>query len=144
MITFYLNGEEKSYNGNLDDSLLNYLRNTAGITTVKSGCAPQGACGACTIIIDGKAKPSCTMPMKKIDGKSIITQEGLNEYKKRVFTRAFVEKSGIQCGFCIPGIVMRAAAFLDENSNPSRSDIEKMLHPHICRCTGYKKIIDAF
>ena len=140
---FKLNGIEKEYNGNPELSLLKYLRNIEGITSVKDGCSPQAACGACTVIINNESRLSCVTPMKKVEGKSVITPEGLDEYRKRVFTNAFVEKSGVQCGFCIPGIVMQANVLLDKNPNPNRNEIANALQPNLCRCTGYKKIIDS-
>ncbi len=140
---FKLNGIEKEYNGNPELSLLKYLRDVEGITSVKDGCSPQAACGACTVIVDNESKLSCVTPMKKIEGKSVITPEGLDEFRKRVFTNAFVEKSGVQCGFCIPGIVMQANVLLDKNPSPTRDEIANALQPNLCRCTGYKKIIDS-
>ena len=140
---FYLNGIEKNYNENLEITLLKYLREHENIITVKDGCSPQSGCGACSVLIDGVAKLACITPLKKIEGKSVITHDGLDDYTKRVFTNAFVEKSGVQCGFCIPGIVMQAIALLNRNSSPSRKEIAVALQPNICRCTGYKKIIDS-
>ncbi len=140
---FYLNGKEKEYNGNPDLTLLNYLREIEGITTVKEGCSPQSGCGACSVLINDLAQISCITPMKKVEGKSVVTQEGLDDYKKRIFTNAFVEKSGVQCGFCIPGIVMQSVSLLNRNPNPTRHQIAVGLQSNICRCTGYKKIIDA-
>ena len=140
---FYLNGIEKEYNGDIEISLLKYLREIEGLTSVKDGCSPQAACGACSVIIDNKAKLSCVYPMRKVEGKYVVTPEGLDEYRKRVFTNAFVEKSGVQCGFCIPGIVMQANVLLDKNPNPTRKEIAQALQPNICRCTGYVKIIDS-
>ncbi len=140
---FKLNGIEKEYSGNPELSLLKYLREIEEITSVKDGCSPQAACGACTVIIDNQSKLSCATPMKKIEGKSVITPEGLDEFRKRVFTNAFVEKSGVQCGFCIPGIVMQANVLIDKNPNPTRYEIAQALQPNLCRCTGYKKIIDS-
>ncbi len=140
---FYLNGIEKTFTGNPELSLLSYIRDVEGIITVKDGCSPQGGCGACSVLIDGRAQLSCITPMKRIEGKHIVTQEGLDEYRQRVFTNAFVEKSGVQCGFCIPGIVMQAVALVEKNPSPTRKDIERSLQSNICRCTGYKKIIDA-
>ncbi|MEN8193496.1 MAG: selenium-dependent xanthine dehydrogenase [Bacteroidota bacterium] len=138
-----LNGIEKEYTGNPELSLLKYLREVEGITSVKDGCSPQAACGACTVIIDNEPKLSCVTPMRKIEGKSVVTPEGLDEYRKRIFTNAFVEKSGVQCGFCIPGIVMQANVLIDKNPQPTRNEIAKALQPNLCRCTGYKKIIDS-
>ena len=140
---FYLNGKEKEYNGAPELSLLKYLREIENITSVKDGCSGQAACGACTVQLDDKSVLSCVTPMKKVEGKSVITPEGIDEFKQRVFTNAFVEKSGVQCGFCTPGIVMQAKVLLDKNPNPSREEIARALQPNICRCTGYKKIIDS-
>lgn len=140
---FYLNGLEKYFDGDADLPLLKYIRDVEKITTVKDGCSPQASCGSCTVQVDGKATLSCVTPMKKVEGKHIITTDGLDEYRKRVFTNAFVSKSGVQCGFCIPGIVMQANALLEINSNPTRKEIANALQPNLCRCTGYVKIIDS-
>ena len=140
---FKLNGIEKEFNGNPELSLLKYLRDVEGITSVKDGCSPQAACGSCTVQIDDESKLSCVTPMKKVEKKSVVTTEGLEKYRKRVFTNAFVEKSGVQCGFCIPGIVMQANVLIDKNPQPTRREIALALQPNLCRCTGYKKIIDS-
>ncbi len=140
---FYLNGNEKEFSGDENLSLLTYLREVENITSVKDGCSGQASCGACTVQIDDKSALSCITPMKKIEGKRIITPEGLDEFKQRVFTNAFVSKSGVQCGFCTPGIVMQANVLLNKNPNPTRDEIAGALQPNICRCTGYKKIIDS-
>jgi selenium-dependent xanthine dehydrogenase len=140
---FYLNGIEKEYSGDPELSLLKFLREDEHITSVKDGCSPQAACGACTVQIDDKAMLSCVTPMRKIEGKHVITTDGLSEYRKRVFTNAFVEKSGVQCGFCIPGIVMQASVLIDKNPTPTRQQIAQALQPNLCRCTGYVKIIDS-
>ncbi len=140
---FYLNGVEKEYTGDLNLTLLKYLREVENITSVKDGCSGQAVCGACTVQIDGKPKLSCVIKMGKLEGASVVTPEGLDEYRQRVFTNAFVAKSGVQCGFCTPGIVMQADALLRENPNPTREEIAKAIQPNLCRCTGYKKIIDS-
>jgi xanthine dehydrogenase molybdenum-binding subunit len=140
---FTLNGTPKTYQGDPDLPLLTYLREIEGITSPKDGCAPQAACGCCAVQVGDKALLSCVTPMKKIEGVSVVTTEGLGEYRQNVFANAFVSKGGVQCGFCIPGIVMQANNLIDKNPEPSRSDIEQALTPHLCRCTGYKKIIDA-
>ena len=140
---FYLNGKEKEYLGDPELSLLKYLRDIEGIITVKDGCSPQGGCGACSVLIDDRAQLSCITPMSRIEGKYVVTPDGLDDYRKRVFTNAFVEKSGVQCGFCIPGIVMRSVDLLSKNPNPSRNEIQRKLRSNICRCTGYTKIIEA-
>ncbi len=140
---FKLNGIEKEYNDNLELSLLKYLRNVENITTVKDGCSGQASCGSCTVELNGKAVLSCVTPMKKVEGLEIITPDGLSEYKQKVFANAFVEKGGTQCGFCTPGIVMRADVLIQQNANPSREEIVNSLTPHLCRCTGYKKVVDS-
>lgn len=140
---FLLNGMERSYEGDGELPLLTYLRDHEGIISPKDGCAPQAACGCCVVQVDEKAVLSCVTPMSKLDGARITTTEGLGDYRQNVFANAFVEKGGVQCGFCIPGIVMQANNLINHNPEPSRDDIAKALHPHLCRCTGYKKIVDA-
>ncbi len=140
---FTLNNISKSYNGNPELPLLTYLREIEGITSAKDGCAPQAACGACTVELNGKAVLSCVIPMSKVENGVVVTTEGLGEYKQRVIANAFVEKCGVQCGFCIPGIVMQANVLIKNNPAPSRDEIANALTPNLCRCTGYKKIIDA-
>ncbi|PIQ08922.1 MAG: selenium-dependent xanthine dehydrogenase [Ignavibacteriales bacterium CG18_big_fil_WC_8_21_14_2_50_31_20] len=140
---FVLNGIEKEFNGDLDLSLLKYLRNIEGITTVKDGCSGQATCGSCTVDLNGEAVLSCVTSMRKIENLKVITTDGLGDYKQKVFANAFVEKGGTQCGFCTPGIVMRANALIQRNAKPTREQIVTSLTPHLCRCTGYKKVIDS-
>ncbi len=140
---FYLNGIEKEFSGDENLSLLTYLREIENITSVKDGCSGQGTCGACSVEINGKSSLSCATPMKKIEGAEIVTVEGIEEYKQRVFANAFVVKGGVQCGFCTPGIVMNAKILLENNPNPTRDEIAKAINRNLCRCTGYKKIIDS-
>lgn len=140
---FTLNGIERNYNGDPELPLLTYLREVEGITSPKDGCAPQASCGCCTVELNGRAVLSCVIPMKKAENKNVVTVEGLDQYKQRTIANAFVEKCGVQCGFCIPGIVMQAKVLLDYNPAPSRKEIANSLTPNLCRCTGYKKIIDS-
>ncbi len=140
---FMLNGQEKEFNGDMSMSLLTYLREHENITSIKDGCSGQASCGACTVEIDGKAKLSCVTKMSKVEGASIITPEGLGDYRRDVFANAFAEKGGVQCGFCTPGIVMRADALINVNPAPTADEIKQALTPHICRCTGYAKVVDA-
>jgi aldehyde oxidoreductase len=142
-MNFTLNGISKTYEGDLELPLLTYLREVEGIISPKDGCAPQAACGACTVELNGKSVLSCVIPMRKVADGNVITIEGLNEYRQRVFANAFVEKSGVQCGFCIPGIVMQTKVLIDKNPSPTRKEVEQALQPNLCRCTGYKKIIDS-
>ncbi len=140
---FKLNGRLITYDGDPELPLLTYLREREGILSPKNGCAPQAACGACTVDLNGKAVLSCVTPMKKVEGGSVLTIEGLGEYRQQVYANAFVAKGGVQCGFCIPGIVMQANALINKNPDPSVDEIEKALTPNLCRCTGYKKIIES-
>ncbi|MCI0446799.1 2Fe-2S iron-sulfur cluster-binding protein, partial [bacterium] len=140
---FFLNGQPKIYNGDPELPLLAYLRETEGIMSPKDGCAPQAACGCCAVDLNGKAVLSCVIPMQKVADGAVTTTEGLGEYRQNVFANAFVEKGGVQCGFCIPGIVMQSNALINKNPSPTRGEVEQALTPHLCRCTGYKKIVDA-
>ncbi len=140
---FWLNGQVKEYDGDPELPLLTYLREGEGIISPKNGCAPQAACGACTVDLNGKAVLSCVTPMKKVAEGQVLTTEGLGQYRQDVFANAFVGHGGVQCGFCIPGIVMQANALINKNPNPTRADVEQALTPNLCRCTGYKKVIDA-
>ena len=140
---FILNGNKKEYTGDPKLSLLTYLREHEGITSPKDGCAPQASCGCCVVELNGKGVLSCVIPMKKVEGGDVITIEGIGEYRQRVFANAFVEKSGVQCGFCIPGIVMQAKVLIDKNPSPTRDEVERAINPNLCRCTGYKKIVDS-
>ncbi len=140
---FFLNGQKKTYSGDPELSLLNYLRNIEGIITPKDGCSSQGTCGACTVEVDNKAILSCTTPMRKLENKKIITTDGLEQKIQDAFSRAFIEKGGIQCGFCTPGIIMAAKNLLTTNPNPTAGEIKKTINKNLCRCTGYKKIIDS-
>jgi aldehyde oxidoreductase len=142
-MNFKLNGQDKHYEGDADLSLLHYLREIEGITSPKDGCAPQAACGCCAVQVGDRALLACVTPMKKIEGATVTTIEGMGDYRQTTFANAFVEKGGVQCGFCIPGIVMQANALIEKNPVPSRDEIAKALTPHLCRCTGYKKIVDA-
>ncbi len=140
---FWLNGELKQYDGDLELPLLTYLRLQEGITSPKDGCAPQAACGCCAVDLNGKAVLACVTSMKRTAGSHVTTVEGLGEYRQNVYANAFVSKGGVQCGFCIPGMVIQANALINKNSEPTRDDIAKALTPNLCRCTGYKKIIDS-
>ncbi len=140
---FILNGQEKEFDGDPEISLLTYLREHENITSVKDGCSGQASCGACTVDIDGKSKLSCATKMSKVDGVNITTPDGLGEYRRDVFANAFAEKGGVQCGFCTPGIVMRANTLINKNAIPTADEIKQALTPHICRCTGYAKVVDS-
>ena len=140
---FSLNGTEVTFDGDPKRSLLRYLRDDAGIISPKDGCSPQAACGCCAVQIDGVGTLSCVTPMEKVDGHAVTTTEGLDEKAQAAFAEAFVQHGGAQCGFCIPGIVMRAHGLLRTDPDPSETTIRKALNGHLCRCTGYVKIIDS-
>ena len=125
-----------------DKPLLRYLRDDLHLYSVKDGCS-EGACGTCTIVVDGKAVKSCVLTTKKAVGKTILTVEGLTHDEQEAFVYAFGKVGAVQCGFCIPGMVMAGKALIDQNPNPTEADIKKAIRGNICRCTGYKKIIEG-
>ena len=140
---FTLNGRPVSVDVRDDASLLEALREGAGVTSVKDGCAPEGSCGACTVIVDGKAVVSCAQPAARFGGRHVETQEGLTPEQRDLWARSFVAAGASQCGFCSPGIVMKAESFLAKNPDPNRDEIARALAGNLCRCTGYVKIVDA-
>jgi xanthine dehydrogenase molybdenum-binding subunit len=123
--------------------LLEVLREECGIVSTKNGCAPEGACGCCLVVIDGRPALSCLRKPEQMAGHDITTLEGLPEETRRIISEAFVLEGGVQCGFCIPGIVVRAASLIQQGKTDDRDAIAKALDGHICRCTGYGRIIDA-
>jgi len=143
MITFTLNGQKKQFNGPSESSLLEYLRLSEKITSVKDGCSGQGVCGACTVEINGKSKLACTAKMGKLEGKEITTMEGIPENVRKILVGSFSEKGAVQCGYCSPGMIMRVAHLFREGNQLSRDEIFKTISPNLCRCTGYIKIVDA-
>ncbi len=143
MKTIIVNGIEHTYHGNEDRSLLEFLRRDLRILSPKDGCAPQAACGCCAVSLNGKVVLACVTAMKKALGGQVTTLEGVDERTRSAFADAFAACGGAQCGFCTPGIVMRAASLVEEKPEPSRDEINHELRFHLCRCTGYKKIVDA-
>src|SRR5690554_6617557 len=139
---YSLNINGRIYEVQEDKKLMDYLRNDLNLTSVKDGCS-QGACGTCSIIIDGKVSRSCILKVSKCEGKKIVTVEGLSEREKEVYSYAFAKCGAVQCGFCIPGMVISAKALIDINNNPTRDDVKKAIRGNICRCTGYVKIEEA-
>ncbi len=142
-VEFTLNGQPFSADIDAEISLMDVLREQAGLISPKNGCAPQGSCGCCTVIVGDKALSSCAVPAKNVAGKNVITLEGLSEHERNIFAKSFTLSAGLQCGFCIPGIVTRAKNLIDKNPTPSRDEIARSLNNNICRCTGYVKIVDA-
>ncbi|HEX9636117.1 MAG TPA: selenium-dependent xanthine dehydrogenase [Acidobacteriota bacterium] len=143
-VGFTLNGAAREFETRPKASLLEVLRDQAGITSPKDGCSPQGQCGCCLVLIDGQPKVSCAVPVEKAAGRAILTLEGVPEEERALYARAFSATAGLQCGFCIPGIVMRMKSLLDADPDPSVAEIRKKLDVHLCRCTGYTKIVEAF
>ncbi|MBN2236268.1 MAG: selenium-dependent xanthine dehydrogenase [Bacteroidales bacterium] len=143
MLQFTINGQRISYQGNDKKSLLTYLREDLGIMSAKDGCSGQGTCGACMVNIDGKAKLACVTKLSKLDGSEVFTLEGLEQRRAEIIAGAFVEKGAVQCGFCTPGIIMTTNVLLKSTLHPDKEEIKKALKPHLCRCTGYVKIIEG-
>ena len=138
--TFTVNGVSRTTHK--EEPLLRYLRDELRLTSVKDGCS-EGACGTCTILVDGRAVRSCILTTKKAVGKSIVTVEGLSPEEQEAFVYAFGAVGAVQCGFCIPGMVLSGKALLDVNPNPTEAEIKKAIRGNVCRCTGYKKIIEG-
>ena len=140
MAILTVNGIQMSVDQN--QKLLPFLRDTLYLTSVKNGCS-EGACGTCMVLIDGKATKACIQQTDKLDGKSIVTVEGLTPREKDVYAYAFASAGAVQCGFCTPGMVISAKGLIDKNPDPTRADVKEGIKNNICRCTGYKKIEDA-
>ncbi len=126
-----------------DMHLLDLLRDHFGVMSVKDGCAPEGSCGACTVLVNGRAQVSCAVKASRAAGKDVTTQEGLSEPDRRLWAESFVAAGASQCGFCSPGIVLKAEALLRKTAAPSREQVAAALAGNLCRCTGYVKIIDG-
>ena len=142
-INFMLNGAPVSVRPS-HPHLLSALREELDVTSAKDGCSPMGQCGCCTVMIDGKVQISCTYDVAKVAGRQVTTLEGVDEDERTKYSDAFAACGGLQCGFCIPGIVMRAKAQVDKKgSDLKRDDMARHLGAHLCRCTGYVKVLDA-
>jgi selenium-dependent xanthine dehydrogenase len=142
-IAFTLNGTARRLHVRPDATLLEVLREPCGVHSVKDGCSPQGQCGCCLALIDGHPKVTCAVPAVRANGATILTLEGVSDEERLLTGRAFAAAAGVQCGFCIPGIALRAKWLLDRNPAPSRGEIARAIDVHLCRCTGYTKILDA-
>ena len=143
MINFLLNGQKTAFDGDPQRTLLDYLRNELHLTATKDGCSGQGVCGACTVEINGQAKLACTTRMGKLEGANVFTMEGFPEYVKDTIAKSFVNGGAVQCGFCIPGFISRTKVLLENNPSPTIDEVRQAIKPHICRCTGYKKIEES-
>ena len=142
-VEFTLNGRKTSVDTRPKESLLDALRERCDTRSPKDGCSPQGQCGCCLVLIDGSPKTSCLVATEKVAGKEVLTLEGLPTEERETIAKCFVAAAGLQCGYCIPGIALRAKALIDKNANPTRAEIATALDVHLCRCTGYVKIVDA-
>jgi xanthine dehydrogenase molybdenum-binding subunit len=142
-VAFILNGDPVSVDG-AHPHLLAALREELDVTSPKDGCSPSGQCGACTVLLDGKARVSCSTGLDKVDGHEVTTLEGFAAEERNRLAETFAAHGALQCGFCIPGILVRAKALIDQKgAGLDRATIEARLGAHLCRCTGYTKIIDA-
>ena len=142
-IALRVNGREVVRDVEPQELLLDLLRDSLGLTGAKRSCDVQ-VCGACTVLVDGEPRRSCLLPLTAIDGAQVMTAEGLGEPGNlSVVQAAFHEQYGTQCGFCTPGFVMATTALLERNPSPSRDEILEELGGHVCRCTGYRGIVEA-
>ena len=143
-LSFVLNGVEIRIRIEDHLRLIDLLRDELGMTGTKEGCG-EGECGACTVLVNGRAINSCLYPALEVEGKEVMTIEGLQdaENKLSAIQMAFVDSGAIQCGFCTPGMIMSAKALLDINPDPSEDEIRDSFQGNLCRCTGYVQIIDA-
>lgn len=142
-VRFTLNGEPRTIDVLPDESLLDVLRDTFKITSLKPGCAPQRECGCCLALIDGSPKVTCGIKVSQVEGRSILTLEGVSDNERKLYADAFQVTAGLQCGYCTPGLALRIKHLTDQDRDFSRDEIAKALDGHLCRCTGYVKIIDA-
>src|SRR5256885_12133892 len=134
-VSFTLNGEARTVDTAPGATLLEVIREGCGVTSPKDGCSPTGQCGCCTVLVDGQAKVACAMPADKAAGRSVVTLEGVDERERKIFAESFSLTGGVQCGFCIPGIVVRAKHILAKTPRPTRDEIARGLGAHLCRCT---------
>jgi selenium-dependent xanthine dehydrogenase len=130
------------YHSEQDKKLLRFLRDDLHLTATKDGCS-EGACGTCTVLVDGKKTKACVVSLSRLEGKEVLTVEGIDPEEMKVYEHCFAEAGAVQCGFCIPGMVISAKSLLDVNCNPTRADVKKAIQGNLCRCTGYKKIEEA-
>lgn len=143
MIKFILNGKEVTSNSKANERLLDVLRNEFRITGVKCGCK-EGECGACSIILDGRLVNSCMVAMGSIEDSTVVTIEGFRETERfAVIDKAYASVSAVQCGFCIPGMILASECILNKNPNPTEAEIREGISGNLCRCTGYNAIVKA-
>ena len=142
-VSFTLNGKLQELDAEPHELLLDVIRDRLGLTGAKRSCDVQ-VCGACTLLVDGRPVSACTTLAFEVRGRNVMTIEGLAENGKlHPLQQAFIEHGGFQCGFCTPGMILAAKALLDENPHPTEAELKHFMHGNICRCTGYKKIIES-
>jgi aerobic-type carbon monoxide dehydrogenase small subunit (CoxS/CutS family) len=142
-VSFTLNGRLQEIDVEPHELLLDVVREKLGLTGVKRSCDVQ-VCGACTLLVDGRPVSACTTLAFEVRGRSVLTIEGLADGDKlHPLQQAFIEHGGFQCGFCTPGMILASKALLDENPNPTEDELKHFMHGNLCRCTGYKKIIES-
>jgi len=143
LVEIKLNGEWQKAEVTAKETLIEVLRNKLGATEVKNGCG-KGDCGSCAVIFNGKAVNSCLTLALQANGKEVTTLKGIGtEERPHPLQKSFVQHGAVQCGFCTAGMIVSAKALLDHNSKPSRDEIREAISGNLCRCTGYKKIINA-
>jgi len=143
LVRLHVNGEEHEIAILPNETLLEVLRDRLELTGTKLGCA-EGACGTCTVLIGGRPVRSCLTLAVEVQGKEIVTIEGLSDGQDlHPVQQAFVERGAIQCGFCSPGMILTGKALLDENARPSEEEVRRAISGVVCRCTGYAKIVEA-
>jgi len=143
MLKFILNGKEVTSEAKANERLLDVLRNEFRLTGVKCGCK-EGECGACSVIIDGSLANSCMVAMGRVDGSTVVTIEGYRETERfAVLDKAFSSFSAVQCGFCIPGMILASECILNKNPNPTEEVVREGISGNLCRCTGYNAIVKA-
>jgi len=142
-VTFNVNGRQHEMDVEPHELLLDVIRNRLGLTGAKRSCDMQ-VCGTCTLLLDGRPVSSCTLPAFEARGRDILTIEGLAQQGKlHPLQQAFIDKGGFQCGFCTPGMLLTAKTLLAENPNPTEADVIQFMQGNLCRCTGYKKIVES-
>jgi len=142
-VQFKLNGVAREIEAGPDQLLIEALRETFKLKSVKAGCSPQRECGSCLILFNGQPKLACSVRTEQVEGRSIVTLEGVSDNERKLYADAFVAAAGLQCGFCTPGLVLRIKWMTEQGQKLSRAEIAKLIDGHLCRCTGYTKIIDA-
>ncbi len=142
IIELQVNAETHTLEVDVRDSLLDMLREQLGLTGTKRGC-DLGECGACTVLLDGRPVNACMLLAVDVADRAVLTIEGLAQEQLHAIQQAFVDNGAVQCGFCTPGMVLTAKAFLERSGNPTRTDVRRAISGNLCRCTGYQKIVDA-